>query len=151
MVKILINFENQSKVKFKFLKLFKKIFEIFAKNENLQGEINLDLMLISEEKAQKLALKFKNKDYVPDVLSFPSGLKIQENNLQIHFLGEIFMTPSKIQKQAKDYNHTEIREFSYLFAHSLYHLLGLDHDNDENNKFMHEKVENILKNLEIFR
>ncbi|MBG0730939.1 rRNA maturation RNase YbeY [Mycoplasma sp. 'Moose RK'] len=146
-----IHFLNQSKISFNYLKLFRKIFALIAKYENFSGEINLDLTLISMQKAQKLAIKYKNKNYVPDVLSFPNDLVIQENGIKLKFLGEIFMTPAKIYEQAKKYGHSTKREFSYLFAHSLYHLLGFDHQDEKTNQFMHEKVEKILEELEIMR
>ncbi|CNR99065.1 metal-binding heat shock protein [Salmonella enterica subsp. enterica serovar Typhimurium str. DT104] len=61
------------------------------------------------------------------------------------------MTPAKIIKQANEYGHSEEREFSYLFVHSIYHLLGFDHQDEKTNKLMDEKVENILINLGINR
>lgn len=150
-MKATINFLNQSKIKFKYLKLFRKIFKLLVEKENLVGEINLDLMLITEQKAQKLALEFKKQDYIPDVLSFPSNFFVNDSDSSFHFLGEIFMTPTKILKQAHEYGHSEEREFSYLFVHSIYHLLGFDHQDEQANKRMHEKVEDILVILGISR
>ncbi|AJC49963.1 rRNA maturation RNase YbeY [Mycoplasma flocculare] len=150
-MKATINFLNQSRVKFEYLNLFRKVFKYLIEKEKMSGEINLDLMLVTEGKAKKLALEFKKQDYIPDVLSFSSNLLIRESELNLHFLGEIFMTPAKILKQANEYGHSEMREFSYLFVHSIYHLLGFDHQNSYTNKQMHEKVEDILKNLGISR
>ncbi|ADQ90362.1 rRNA maturation RNase YbeY [Mesomycoplasma hyopneumoniae] len=150
-MKAKINFLNQSRIKFKYLKLFRKIFKLLVEKEQITGEISLDLMLITQRKAQKLAIKFKSINYIPDVLSFPSNLIIAKKNFRLHFLGEIFMTPAKIIKQANEYGHSEEREFSYLFVHSIYHLLGFDHQDEKTNKLMDEKVENILINLGINR
>ena len=51
-------------------------------------------------------------------------------------LGEIYISIDKALEQAKEYGHSEKREFCFLFVHGLLHLLGYDHMNSEDEKVM---------------
>ena len=53
--------------------------------------------------------------------------------------------------QAKEYGHSELREFAFLVAHSVLHLIGYDHMTVEDAKMMEEKQENYLSDLGIVR
>ena len=54
-------------------------------------------------------------------------------------------------EQSKEYNHSFEREVCFLVCHSTFHLLGYDHDTEENTKQMREKEEYILNKLNITR
>ena len=52
----------------------------------------------------------------------------------------------KVKEQAKEYGHSTVRELAFLVAHSMLHLMGYDHMEEEERKVMEEKQEEILKN-----
>jgi probable rRNA maturation factor len=52
-----------------------------------------------------------------------------------------------VVKQAEEYGHSVDREIAFLVSHSVYHLLGFDHENEENGKHMFEKQEKILMKM----
>ena len=42
-------------------------------------------------------------------------------------LGDIMISIPRMEAQAQEFGHSQIREFSFLVAHSILHLLGYDH------------------------
>ena len=66
-------------------------------------------------------------------------------------LGDIVISTEKVIGQAKEYGHSETRELAFLVAHSMLHLFGYDHMNEEERKVMENKQKNILDELEIRR
>ena len=42
-------------------------------------------------------------------------------------LGDIIISADKVSEQAKEFGHSELREFAFLTAHSMLHLCGYDH------------------------
>ncbi|ACF07417.1 conserved hypothetical protein [Metamycoplasma arthritidis 158L3-1] len=102
-------------------------------------------------KMKKLNRHFRNKNYVTDILSFPlEGLE-ELNFLEVLPLGQIIMSPWKIKKQAKEFNHSLKREFCYIFAHGIAHLFGFDHQTEDEAKIMNAHVDNIMNKLNIRR
>ena len=66
-------------------------------------------------------------------------------------LGDIMICIPRMQEQAESYGHGQIREFAFLIAHSMLHLMGYDHIEPEEAKEMEQKQEEILANLGITR
>ncbi|MBD5105675.1 MAG: rRNA maturation RNase YbeY, partial [Lachnospiraceae bacterium] len=67
------------------------------------------------------------------------------------YLGDIILCRERISSQAEEYGHSELRELSFLIAHSMLHLLGYDHVEEAEEKIMMEKQEKILDKLGITR
>ena len=102
------------------------------------------IVFVDNEKIQYLNKNYRNIDRVTDVISFAfeDNQKIVYNNMR--FLGEIFICIPKMEEQAKEYGHSEIRELAFLTVHGLLHLLGYDHMNEEDEKIMFGLQEVIL-------
>ena len=66
-------------------------------------------------------------------------------------LGDIMVSVDKVYEQAEEYGHSSKREFAFLIAHSMLHLLGYDHMEEEERMVMETKQEAILKALGITR
>ena len=66
-------------------------------------------------------------------------------------LGDIVISLERAFEQSREYNHSFEREVCFLVCHSTFHLLGYDHDTEENTKQMREKEEYILNKLNITR
>lgn len=96
--------------------------------------ISFSLILIDNDEAKKLNKDFRNKDKIPDVLSFPFNEK--ESNTTI--LGDIFITPKELKKK-----YTLRDGYLKLLIHGLLHLLGYDHIQDKDFAKM-EKLETII-------
>ena len=76
--------------------------------------------------------------------------KIKEKSFEHEdVLGDIIISVEKVQEQAIEYEHSFKRELAYMVVHGFYHLMGLDHMNEDEKKEMREKEENILNKLNI--
>lgn len=77
----------------------------------------ISLVFAGEQRAQTLNIQLRNKDYVPNVLSYVSGKKS----------GEIIICPSIAKKQAPSYDLSYAAMVGFLFIHGCFHLKGLRH------------------------
>ena len=66
-------------------------------------------------------------------------------------LGDIIISVEKCKEQAKEYGHSELREYSFLIVHSMLHLCGYDHMTPEEAEVMEERQEMALQALGITR
>jgi probable rRNA maturation factor len=62
-------------------------------------------------------------------------------------LGDIIISTGRARKQAKDHKHTFEQESTHLIIHSLLHLLGYDHIDDESERSMRIREKQIMKNM----
>ena len=106
------------------------------------------IVFIDDEKMHELNKTYRGIDRTTDVLSFA----FEDNNklcYNIRQLGEIFISIPRMQEQAKEYGHSEVRELSFLVVHGLLHLLGYDHTKGEKEeKEMFSKQELVLDEFE---
>ena len=131
-------------------------------------EAEVSLLLATSEDIRAVNLEFRQMAAVTDVLSFPavefvSAWDEMEDIAQLEengyfnpetgefVLGDIMICVSRVIEQANEYGHTVHREFAFLIVHSLLHLLGYDHLNDEDRHIMEEKQRRIMEYLEISR
>ena len=70
---------------------------------------------------------------------------------ELTILGEICLNKDRIVSQAEEYGHSVKREYDFLIAHSMLHLLGYDHMEEDEAKVMEEKQAAYLENLGIKR
>jgi probable rRNA maturation factor len=78
---------------------------------------DISLVFVGEKRAKQLNQSLRQKDYIPNVLSYVSGSKS----------GEIIICLSIAQKQAPSYNLSYPNHVAFLFIHGLYHLEGRSH------------------------
>ena len=133
--------------------------------ENCPYESQVELLLTNNAEIQRINNEFRGIDRPTDVLSFPmieydspadfSAVEEDDSNFDPEtgelILGNIVISKEKVIAQAEEYGHSVKREFAFLIAHSMLHLLGYDHMEDEERLVMEEKQRNILDNLGITR
>ncbi len=90
------------------------------KNDILGKKYSLSLQFVGEYRARTLNQQYRQKTYVPNVLSFPLDTQ----------MGEIFICPKVAAKEAKKFNLSKDGYVAYLFIHGLLHLRGHDHGDD---------------------
>ena len=66
-------------------------------------------------------------------------------------LGDIVISVEKAAEQAKEYNHSFEREMGFLVVHSMFHLMGYDHEIEEDAKDMRVREEEVLTSLNLIR
>ena len=66
-------------------------------------------------------------------------------------LGDMVISLEKVREQAAAYGHGEERELAFLTVHSMLHLMGYDHEEEEDRRLMEARQEAILSGLGITR
>ena len=66
-------------------------------------------------------------------------------------MGDIIISAEKALEQSEEYGHSLYREIAYLTAHSMFHLMGYDHMEEDDKLIMREKEKEIMKRLKIFK
>ncbi len=122
--------------------------------EGVEGEVEISLSFVNADEIKELNRDFRGVDSVTDVLSFPLDEEevsfYKEEGLPIP-LGDIVVCMSRVKEQAAEFEHSEKREILYLCVHSLLHLLGYDHIEEEDKKVMRTEEKRIMQKLEIFK
>lgn len=108
-------------------------------------EAEVSVSIVDENEIKKLNKEFRGINKVTDVLSFPIGDKNPESGEVV--LGDIVLCADRIISQAQEYGHTRKRELAFLTCHSMLHLLGYDHIDDNEREKMEELQKNILNEI----
>jgi probable rRNA maturation factor len=111
--------------------------------------LNIDLdsvyanfSFVSKRIIKELNNKFRGVSKVTDVLSFPNGDIDPETERK--FLGDVLICRAAAKEQAEELGQSEEEEITFLKIHGLLHLLGCDHENEEDEKNMIAKQKEIL-------
>lgn len=149
-----LNIEVINDYNFKYEKQFNKILKIFCEEFNIVQKINVDLLITDNSGMKIINKNYRGLNEPTDILSFPFDNFINHESINYKYkpMGEIVMSFEKIVNQANEFNHSEMREFCYMFSHGLVHLNGLDHKKNKNeeNEF-NSHVNNIIKILGVVR
>lgn len=96
---------------------FSELLFVNIKEAILKKNYELSFVYVGDKKSKELNLKYRQGNYIPNVLSFP----IDKNS------GEIFINPNQAKKEFKKFDMTYENFLIYLFIHGCLHLKGLDH------------------------
>ncbi len=120
--------------------------------EGYKGEYEVSISIVDDEHIHRLNREHRGINRATDVLSFPQWdiVPKQSMDMPIH-IGDIIISMDMAILQAKNYGHDIIREMAFLTVHSILHLLGYDHEADEQRVVMRAKEKEILKKLNITR
>ncbi|KKB26721.1 Metal-dependent hydrolase [Mycoplasmopsis meleagridis] len=145
-----LNIDNNGD-EFEYYEEFNEILKNLTRIFNINKLVVVDVTIVNNHEIQILNKKYRGKDYPTDILSFDFGDKKLYNDLPIFPLGELIISKEKVESQAKDFNHSLKREYCYLFAHGLIHLMGYDHENESERIEMNKLVDDIFVPLGITR
>jgi len=116
-------------------------------------EIELSILLTNDQEIKSLNKNYRNKNKATNTLSFPlisRDEKITENIFDNFIaIGDIIFSLETIKKEADSQNKKFQHHFTHLLLHSLLHLIGYDHQNDQEAQKMEDLEINILKKLAI--
>ena len=160
--------ENETDLmsEFDFNGLFKKVSESASDYLDIPYEISVNILLTDDEGIHEINLAERKIDRSTDVLSFPA-LEFEtpgdfsniSDDLSWLFdpetgelmLGDIVISLETAKRQAEEYGHSIKRELAFLCAHSLLHLSGFDHMEDNEREIMEAKQREILDRIGITR
>ncbi len=92
------------------------------------GEAELVIRLVDEEESRRLNEQFANRNKATNVLSFPAGLP---PSIGLPLLGDIVICAPLVEREAEDQNKTILAHWAHLTIHGILHLLGHDHQSDQ--------------------
>lgn len=132
--------------------LSEKILNAVATKLNQKNSWCIAVIFNDEQTSIELNELYRQKNYVPDVLSFTNNSdNFPSIDINIRDLGDVYICYPKAIAQAQEYGHSIIRELSFLFIHGLLHTLGYDHQNSVEEKIMFDLQDEILNILGITR
>lgn len=145
--------------------LAKEVAEKVLEMEQCPYDAAVNLVLTDNEEIKRVNTEFRNILAPTDVLSFPmipfaspadyAVVEDEDSYFDLDtdelLLGDIMISAEKAIAQAKEYGHSVKREFCFLVAHSMLHLLGYDHMTPEEASVMEKKQADALNELGITR
>ena len=151
----IINSQRKIKATNELLALIERACDMTLKSEFFLEPAEVNVTLVSDKKIRELNRDFRNIDRSTDVLSFPlgeDGYYDENPESGALMLGDIVLSLEHAAAQALEYGHSFEREAAYLTVHSMLHLLGYDHvNNEEEKKVMREHEEQVMALLDLRR
>ena len=111
-------------------KIFETVLDLLKEAAFLDKEKEICLQLCADNTIKDFNKKYRGKNSLTDVLSFPNDFK------DIPFLGDIMIDVNIADNQKEDRSLNQ--ELAVLFLHGVLHLLGYDHININDKKKMGE-------------
>ncbi len=113
--------------------------------------ISFDILYCNGEKTHQINKEYRNKYYVADIITFaifadetPEQRFIFDGEIN---LGEIILALDKITQSAQEKNVTKEHELCFLIAHGIMHLLGFDHQTEDEYNFVVNAQNNALETI----
>lgn len=162
MVELIIeNEQNKEEFTTEISSLIQTVCEKVMETEECDFDAQISLTLTDNENIRQINNEHRGIDRPTDVLSFPM-LEFDENGDIIEnefeydedmiMLGDIVISMERAREQSIEFGHSFTRELAFLTAHSMLHLLGYDHvDDEEGERIMCQKQEAVLGELGITR
>jgi probable rRNA maturation factor len=117
------------------------ILSFASKKQNVEQGSEISITFVTNESIQEINREYRQKDYPTDVISFAME-ELGEGEVKVvggdmpRVLGDIIISIPKAKEQAEEYGHSFMRELSFLAVHGFLHLLGYDHETEEDEKEM---------------
>lgn len=142
---------------------FAPLLAAFCEEMGITQPYAAEIDYATSRRIRRVNREARGVDRVTDILSFPT-LPLSagelpeiedypldgdgEGNL---FLGSLLICLKKCKRQAREYGHSKEREINYLLCHGLLHLLGYDHEQEEDKRRMREKEEAVMARMNLQR
>ncbi len=157
--------EGEITLPLKCLELAEKVVETALDAVNCPYEAQVSLLLTMNAQIQDMNTEFRGIAKPTDVLSFPmleypvpgefDFLEERDDCFDPETgeltLGDIVISKEKVIAQANEYGHSILREYAFLIVHSILHLVGYDHMEEDERRTMETKQDEIMDVLNIIR
>ncbi len=161
-----IEYEARKPLDFDYEQLIQSVIAMALEKEQCPYEAEVNVILTNDEQIHEINQEYRSIDRPTDVLSFPlldyrtpGNFEGIEDHIEDYFnletgelmLGDIIISVDKVYEQAENYGHSIQRELAFLVAHSMFHLMGYDHMEDEERIIMEKKQSELLSSMGITR
>ncbi len=162
---IYIEKETEIPLDFDYESLIQIVVRYALDYEACPYEAEVNVVLTDDPSICEINREYRQMDRPTDVLSFPMLEYVNPGNfdgledMDEYFnpetgelvLGDIMISLEKVKEQAKEYGHSQQRELGFLVAHSMLHLFGYDHMEQQDRDEMERRQSEILDHLGICR
>lgn len=127
-----------------------------SKIVRLPKNSEVSIMIVDNSYIQELNFIYRMQNRPTDVLSFAMNeLSDDEpdydSSEELNILGDIVLSLEQASLQSNEYGHSLERELGYLVAHGMLHLMGYDHETDEEARVMRSLEEKIMQAVKLER
>ena len=131
------------------LRQMKRVIKETVSEQYPKHKFEVNLTICDNEYIRDINREYRGIDKETDVLSFPM-MDFDTPEITV-ILGDIIISYEKAVSQAEEYGHSLKRELCFLCCHSALHLLGYDHETEDERTKMENKQKEILERLNIKR
>lgn len=129
--------------------LLERVVELTLTDSGEQGDVEVAILIVDDDYIRQLNQEYRGLDSSTDVLSFAQRERLEAEPLydctaEDDLLGDIVISAETAARQAAAYGHDLEREMAFLTVHGCLHLLGYNHEQEEEQAIMREKEEKIL-------
>ena len=157
---ITIEYEAEKQLDLPYEEIIRDVVNESLDYEKCPYEAEVNVNLTDNQAIQEINREHRQIDAPTDVLSFPmvdyeapSDFDHVEDAVEDYFnpetgelmLGDIVISVDKVEEQAEKYGHSQTRELAFLVAHSMLHLCGYDHMEEEERLLMEARQNEILE------
>ncbi len=165
-----IEYDTEKELHLPYEDIIRKVILKAIDFEKCPFDLEVNVTLTDNESIHAVNKEFRDVDRPTDVLSFPmleyptpadfTSAKVDIDASPEDYinpdsdeimLGDIMISVEKVQEQAASYCHSEERELAFLVAHSMLHLFGYDHMEDEEREVMEARQKQMLDEMGITR
>ncbi|MCH5273470.1 MAG: rRNA maturation RNase YbeY [Lachnospiraceae bacterium] len=163
-----VHIEEETGIPFSFdyAALIERVIEKTLDFAGCPYEAEVNVLLTDNASIREINKENRGVDAPTDVVSFPFAEYDRPGNFDtleetqpevFHpdtgelMLGDIVISVERVVSQAEEYGHSAERELGFLTAHSVLHLCGFDHQEEEERKTMEEKQREVMNALKIYR
>jgi len=124
---------------------------------SIENEPEIGVTIVDDNTILELNREYREKDSVTDVLSFPQFeghddlLADLRNDEASTLIGDVVICYEQAERQADEYDTGITREILYLFLHSVMHLFGYDHMDEDEKAVMRKREEEVLAAIGVVR
>ena len=142
-----INIQNPNQYPVEY-RILETAIQVVLERHNQSADTEMSVLLADNQTIQQLNRQFRNIDAPTDVLSFPSAVLPDEIE-EVPYLGDLVIAVPYAQTQADQEDVAFNHLLQLLVVHGTLHLLGYDHDKDENRQMMWAEQAQCLDQLQI--
>ena len=138
-----------------------RLAEAVLEEESLPGDAELSVLFVDEASISELNSRFLGKEGPTDVLAFPideepvesgrspdsggtgPGMPSEPDDIPV-LLGDIVICPAVAHRNAPEHAGSYDDELALLVVHGLLHLMGMDHQEDDEAEEMEARERALL-------
>lgn len=138
------------------LSALRQVARRILESQKYPDRCELSIALVDDQEIQRLNREYRGIDRSTDVLSFAQQEHIDPQLVQPHsddaafplVLGDVILSVETTQRQASEQGKSFEAELYFLLIHGILHLLGYDHQTDDDARVMKQVEQDVLRELE---